>query len=82
MADQKDFLRQMIDHTIAGDTDAAKQSFKDFIVPKSMDILGTTKLVVEPEAPVVEPEAPVVEPVVADAPVAEPVVDDAPVETE
>ena len=36
----KDYLKQMIDNTIDGDTEAAAQSFKDYLVPKTIEVLG------------------------------------------
>jgi hypothetical protein len=68
MTDPKDYLRQMIDHTIDGDQDAASNAFKSFLVPKTMEVLGVTSN--SPAADVVaEPAA---EPAAAEPVVAEP----------
>jgi len=40
MTDPKDYLRQMVDHTIAGDSEAATDAFRNYLVPKTMDVLG------------------------------------------
>ena len=64
MTDPKDFLRQMIDHTVDNNPDAASDAFKNYLVPKTMEVLGitsnapTAKTEAEPEAePKAEPEA-------------------------
>lgn len=41
MTDPKDYLRQMIDHTIDGNAEAASDAFKQFLIPKTMEVLGT-----------------------------------------
>jgi hypothetical protein len=41
MNDPKDYLRKMIDSTVAGDKDGARDAFKQFIVPRSADFLNT-----------------------------------------
>ena len=62
MTDPKDFLRQMIDHTVDGNTDAASDAFKSFLVPKTMEVLGITSNSPADE-PKVEPDVkPKVEP--------------------
>lgn len=66
----KDYLRQMIDNTINGDTDAAEQSFKSYLVPKTIEVLGinTNSPAGEVDAPAVEaPAAEVAAEIVADA---------------
>lgn len=55
--DSKDYLRKMIDHTVNGDKEAAEQAFKDYLIPKTQEILGTNKPVT-PEAPEVPEVAP------------------------
>lgn len=67
MTDPKDYLRQMVDHTIAGDSEAASDAFRNYLVPKTMDVLGikgkqdAEKVKAEPEAveakPAAEPKA-------------------------
>lgn len=47
--DPKDHLRKMIDHTINGDNEAAANEFKQFLIPKTIDILGSGKKEVEVE---------------------------------
>jgi hypothetical protein len=41
--ESKDYLRQVIDHTVNGDTEAANAAFKQFIVPKTIEVLGIKK---------------------------------------
>jgi hypothetical protein len=66
MSDPKDYLRKMIDHTIDGDMESAEQAFKDYLVPKTKEVMGMGA----PEAPVEEPapEEPVAEEPVAEEP--------------
>jgi hypothetical protein len=57
--DHKDYLRQLIDHTVAGKPEEAEKAFKKFIVPRSADVLnGPPEKVKEPDvdAPDVEPD--------------------------
>ena len=71
MTDPKDYLRQMIDHTIDGDQDAASDAFKSFLVPKTMEVLGVTNN--SPAEDIVAEPAVEAEPAAAEAePVAEP----------
>ena len=78
----KDYLRQMIDNTINGDTEAAEKSFKSYIVPKTIEVLGintNSPAVADADAPAADaPAAEIAAEIVADAEAAE----DAPAETE
>ena len=40
MTDPKDYLRQVVDSTVKGDPDAADQALKDYIIPKSAEVLN------------------------------------------
>ena len=50
----KDFLRQVVDYTIKGETGAANQAFKRYIVPKSMQVLGLSKEETETAPPKID----------------------------
>jgi hypothetical protein len=43
MSDPKNYLRKMIDATIAGDSENAEKAFKDYLVPKTMEVLGVNQ---------------------------------------
>lgn len=47
----KEYLRKMINHTIAGETEEAEAAFKDYLVPKTIEVLGINK-----EKPAATPE--------------------------
>ena len=47
MSDQKDLLKQMINHIVYDREDEAKTSFHDFVAAKTQSIMGTTEEVPE-----------------------------------
>lgn len=51
MSDPLDNLRKMVDCTVNGDTEGAEQAFKDYIIPKTMEVMGLNK------SPELEPKA-------------------------
>lgn len=52
----KEYLKQMVNHTITGDMEAAKNAFQQYIVPKTIEVLGVNRTAKTEPEPVLDTE--------------------------